>query len=446
MLQSDLAVDRYRRSIGRLAAQPWLCAADPGRDFVRSRKLPLPTMLHLLVVRDCRSVGTELLDNLGWTADAPSVSAYCRARRKLNDLAMPLLNSTFLREWDVVPYLGEFRLMIADGTGIPIPASGDADTMIRNGRGGLWHNECHPTLAYDPLRDTFEDVAMQGAKKSNEPAALCAIVDRFWPGRAPDGTALRALWLGDRNYCTLNVFCHMVEAGASFCIRANDRRAEDLLVGDVPEGEFEETVELILTRTRGKARRSRPDEPERYRCVRSAPLDVVRDGSSDEYPIELRVVRVALPADDGDPDGDGDEWLNLVTDLPAERFAPGDLADLYGMRWDLELGIRDLKHVVGMKDPRTRDPRLAAQEFWGSVVCYNVCSMGSKGIPEPGPGPKRDRATDKAVAFRGMRRKMLGCTVDLEAVCERFSHSVRPGRKAPMRKRPQRPPGFAYRG
>ena len=41
---------------------------------------------------------------------------------------------------------------------------------------------------------------------------------------------------------------------------------------------------------------------------------------------------------------------------------------------------------------------------------------------------------------------MLGCTVDLEAVCERFSHSVRPGRKAPMRKRPQRPPGFTYRG
>ena len=99
-----------------------------------------------------------------------------------------------------------------------------------------------------------------------------------------------------------------------------------------------------------------------------------------------------------------------------------------------------------MRDPRTRDPRLAAQEFWGSVVCYNVCSMGSKGIPEPGPGPKRDRATDKAVAFRGMRRKILGCTVDLEAVCERFSHSVRPGRKAPMRKRPQRPPGFTYRG
>ena len=127
----------------------------------------------------------------------------------------------------------------------------------------------------------------------------------------------------------------MVEAGASFCIRADDRRAEGLLVGDVPEGEFEETVELILTRTRGKARRSRPDEPERYRCVRSAPLDVVRDGSSDEYPIELRVVRVALPADDGDPDGDGDEWLNLVTDLPAERFAPDDLADLYGLRWDL---------------------------------------------------------------------------------------------------------------
>ena len=172
MLRSDLAVNWLGRTIARLTAQPWRCAARPWRDFTRERKLTLEVVLRLLVSRDCLSVQAGLLDRLGWTADAPTASAWSKARRKLGDQAMPLLNSEFLRPWDVVPYRGAYRLILADDTGIPIPASDDGDTMVGNGVGGLWHNECHPTLAYDPARDTFEDMVVQGAGKSNEPAAL----------------------------------------------------------------------------------------------------------------------------------------------------------------------------------------------------------------------------------------------------------------------------------
>ena len=52
------------------------------------------------------------------------------------------------------------------------------------------------------MRHTFEDLVFQGAKKSNEPAALCRLVDRLWPGKTPDGKLLRALWVADRNYFT----------------------------------------------------------------------------------------------------------------------------------------------------------------------------------------------------------------------------------------------------
>ncbi|MDO4796517.1 MAG: transposase [Coriobacteriales bacterium] len=447
MLASDLSVHRLDRSIAEVAAQPWLCAVDPTRDFTRRRLLPLGSLLHALVTRDCHSIGTELLDHLGWTGGTPGVSSYCKARRKLNDGAMRLLNSTFLRKWDVVPYLGAYRLMLADGTGIPMPASDDESTRIRNGVGRFWHNEMHPTLAYDPVRDTFEDAVAQGARKSNEPAALNVIVDRFYPGRAPDGTRLAALWAADRNYATLNVFCHMIEAGASFCIRASDSRAEGLLGAGAPEGEFDLDVEVIATKTRSVAHRSRPDEPGLYRVVKGrTPLDAIPDRSFAEYPMRLRVVRVALPADDGDPNEEGDRWLNLVTNLPRDAFAPSDLEEIYRVRWKVELRIRDLKHNVGMRDPRTRDPRLAAHEMWGSIVCYNCCSLGMADIPDPEPGPRHERATDRSVAFRGMRRKMLGRRVDLEAVCARHAHSVRRGRKAPRRKRPQRPPSFPYRG
>lgn len=128
MLRSDLAVDWLGRTIARLAAQPWRrCAARPWRDFTRERKLTLEVVLRLLVSRDCLSVQAGLLDRLGWTADAPIASAWSKARRKLGHQAMPLLNSEFLRPWDVVPYRGAYRLILADDTGIPIPASDDGD-------------------------------------------------------------------------------------------------------------------------------------------------------------------------------------------------------------------------------------------------------------------------------------------------------------------------------
>ena len=89
------------------------------------------------------------------------------------------------------------------------------------------------------------------------------------------------------------------------------------------------------------------------------------------------------------------------------------------------------------------------QEAWGRLVLYDACSLGVSGVPGPGPGPRHGRATDRTTAFKAFMR-MLRALVrvashDVEAFAARRSHSVRPCRGHPRRRRPTSPPKSGYR-
>jgi hypothetical protein len=155
------------------------------------------------------------------------------------------------------------------------------------------------------------------------------------------------------------------------------------------------------------------------------------------------VVRLRLPAADGDG-ARGDRWLNLVTNLPPAELDAAGLAELYAMRWSEETGFALLKNTVGMRDPRTRDWGRAVQEVWGRLALCDACSLGVEGVPEPKPGPSHARATDRSDAFKAFmalaRHLVRRAAFDVEAYAARRSHSVRPGRSHPRRKRPKSPP------
>lgn len=423
-----------------LAARPEECARSPGRDFVRNRKLGLARLILLLVTWGQDTAACELARMCGWDGDAPSPSALTQQWKKLRPDVLPRLLRSFLGNFGVVPHLGRYRLYAADGTELQLlPGTGGDACRVRNGNGEGFHWEAHLTCAYDLVRRTFEDMVCQGGAEEDEPGALCELVDRLFPGRG-----LTPLWLADRNFCTWNVVCHMAEAGASFCIRAKDRWVRDLLRDDLPDGGFDLRVERIMVRTSRRAWRTRPGEPWLYRLFRrDRRLDVLAPGARGEYRVRLRVVRLPLPATDGDG-ARGDRWLNLVTDLPEDGFPPEALSALYAMRWDEETGFLHLKHTVGMGDPRTRDLGRATQEAWGRLVLYDACSLGVSDVPEPGPGDRHERATDRTdalKAFMDMLRSMVRRPAhDVEAFAARRSHSVRRGRGHPRRRRPKSPP------
>ena len=425
------------RCVERLAARPEECARSPGRDFVRNRRLGLARLLLLLVCWGRDSAYAELAELCGWDGEAPSGPALTQQWAKLNDLAMPALLRAFLSCFEPCAFMGRYRLYAVDGTEWQLlPGTGGDACRVGNGKGGGHRSELHATCLFDVLRRTFEDMECQGGAEEDEPGALCALVDRLRPGRG-----LRALVLADRNFCTWNVLGHLLGAGASFCLRAKDSWVRALLRDELPEGEFDLSVERCVMRTSRKSARSRPGEPWLYRTIRACRrFDALAPGSDGEWWCRLRVVRLRLPAHAGSRA----RWLNLVTDLPASELDAGALADLYARRWGQETGFLHLKHAVGLDAPRTRDYARAVQELWGRLVLYDACSLGTSGVPEPAPGPKRLRATDRTAAFKAFMRMLRDLVrarrLDVAAFAARHAHSVRVGRSHRRRKRPKSPP------
>ena len=446
---SRVALRRLEGAVRLVCSEPEACARDPGRNFTRSRKLPLQRLVWTMVTWGWDTIGVELERLGGWDGRAPTTSAFCQQRANLRDDVMPRVSRAFLDMWEQAPLMGRFVLYGVDGTDVQLCPSADPRTRVRSNRSGAERNEAHPTMVYDIKRRTFQDMVWQGSREQNETAALCELVDRCPPAYAPSGARLVPLWLADRNFYSYNALCHLNEAGHCFVIRVQGNHVEALLGEQgVPEGCFDVTVERVFVRTRSAAARSRPDEPEVYRYVdRRSRFDAIgAPNRLAEYPMTLRVVRRRLPRRDGDGGGSGDRWLNLVTNLPAGEFPAKWLVKTYGRRWDHEVGFRHLKKVVGMEDPRTRVFERAGAEVWGRLVLYNACSLGTRGsLARRLRGARHRRARDLTTAFKAMMELLRGGHVDVEAVCARHTHAVVGGRSFGRRPRNKSPARRGYR-
>ena len=116
-------------------------------------------------------------------------------------------------------------------------------------------------------------------------------------------------------------------------------------------------------------------------------------------------------------------------------------------------GILPMMHALKKQGLRlaiiSNKPDRAVQELWGRLVLYDACSLGTSGIPHPARGTAHERATDRTTAFKAFMR-MLRAMVrraahDVEAFAARRSHSVRPCRGHPRRRRSKSPPRSGYR-
>lgn len=228
-----------------------------------------------------------------------------------------------------------------------------------------------------------------------------------------------------------------------------DDRVEGLLgKGRVSGGCFDVTVERVFARTSSARARTRPDEPEIYRCLgRRTRFDAIGVGDrASEYPMALRVIRRRLPVTGGGKGAKKGRWLDLVTNLPAGEFEAKWLVRTHGRRWGHETCYRHLKKVVGMEDPKTRVFERAAMEVWGRIALHNACSLATrKALARRLRGRRRRRARDLATAYKAVMEMVRGAEVDIEAVCARHTHVVAGGRRFGRRPRNKSPAKLGYR-
>lgn len=437
MKQSDAVKAILLAVIDEIAADPQKYAVNPGKDFTRNRKMGFKNTVLMLLTMEADSIKEELYRFFGRTTEAPSKTAFYKQRRKLNAEAFANLLYTFNSKLKKNLYNEKYQFIACDGSAADIFRNpNDPDTFFEpNGKSLRGFNQVHINAFYSILDRRFTDLVIQPGRKRNEYAAFCEMVDRAGNKNGP------TVYFADMGYASYNNFAHVIENGQFFLIRCNDKRLKGILGRPVDDlKELDSHVDLILSRSQSKKKRSRPESADRYRHVcKGVAMDYL-DEQHVEYDISLRAVRFEIQPG---------SFENIITNLPEIEFAFADFKDLYHLRWDEENSFRDLKYPLCLNAFHSKKYEYITQEIWARAILHNFSSAIITSVKIRKRNTKYEYQVNFAEGFKTCREFLRirdGITqMDVEGLIAQNIEAIRPGRSFSRQHRFKKPISFCYR-
>lgn len=401
------------RSISKVAADPSVCAKTPEKDFSRKRKLPLKTMLFMLVGIGSGSLTKELYDWFGYASNTATSSAFVQQRDKIRPEALEMIFKDFVTATTPSTTVQGYRLLAVDGSDLRLPSNPSDDfSLIRNNAERKQYNLVHLNAMYDLVNKVYIDVAMQRKKGMNEHKALVSMVDR-------SNISGKVLVLMDRGYESFNNIAHFQEKHWNYIIRAKESygiisglRLPSLL-------EFDE--EITLTLTRRQTKETLPllnNQPERYRWIQPhTTFDYIERKQGNMYDLHFRAVRFLL--------SDGN-YETVYTNLDKDLFPVKKIKELYNLRWGIETSFRELKYAVGLACLHSKKKDSMLQEVFSRLILYNYASLIARKVPTP--EGKQVNFSAAMLICKQFLKKKITATLMLELLQKHLS-PIRPGRK-----------------
>lgn len=406
-----------------------ICVKNPQKDFSRKRKLPLETMLLMLVGMGSGSLSKELYDWFGVSADTPSASAFIQQRNKVRPEAMELVFREFTDSFGLDFKFQGYRLLAVDGSDLRLPSNpNDTFSSIQNAENGKNYNLVHLNAMYDILNKIYVDATIQPKRGMNEHNALVSMVDR-------SEIQENVIALMDRGYESFNNIAHFQEKSWNYIIRAKESYGmiTNLSLPDDPE--FDVSTTLTLTRRQTKETLALIEKyPNRYRWIQPhTTFDYIKAKESKLYDLTFRVVRFCI--------ADG-VYETVYTNLDAVQFPPQEIKELYHLRWGIETSFKELKYAIGLSSLHGKKKEFMIQEVFSRLILYNYTSMIAHQVTIP--EGKRVNFHVAAYLCRQFLRHKLSCSQVLKAIVKHLS-PIRPGRQFPRFQNQISAVGFQYR-
>ncbi len=152
----------------------------------------------------------------------------------------------------------------------------------------------------------------------------------------------------DRYYCSFMMLAILSLRGVPVCTRLHQRRISDYRRGRrLGRGDY------LMTWTRPSQRPA-----------------WMSQAMYDQMPETLTVRE--LQFDIHEP-GRRTRSLVVVTTLTdAQEYTKEDVAELYGLRWNVELDIRAIKQTLALDHVRCKTPEMVRRELWVTLLAYNL--------------------------------------------------------------------------
>ena len=286
----------------------------------------------------------------GWAAQRVSdglmacsvrTGGYCRARQRLPlEMVSGLtrhtgrqLSQKALPQWR---WRGR-AVKLVDGTGLSMPDTPEnqavypqPDTQAPGVGFPLARLVVVICLATGAALDAA--IGPYSGKGTGELALLRSLLEGFAPGD---------VMLADALYCNYFLIAAQIEAGVDVLFEQNGSR-----ITDFRRGHSLGTRDHIV-------RWPKPARPEWMTPEEYA-----------HFPDEITLREVKV-----------DHQVLVTTLLDHRRISKGDLSDLYGRRWNVEIDLRNLKTTMGMDVLSCQTPQMNEKQLWVHFLAYNVIRL-----------------------------------------------------------------------
>lgn len=381
--------------------------SDHVTAFRRRRKLPLPTLVAVMLCGMRKSVHAELDEFFGHLRQQASLAhevseqAFARARAKLANTALPYLNDWLLaraeRDARVARWHG-LRLVAADATTVRfglrashVPRAAAADQIAF----GL----------YLPGAEMMLAASLHSVHES-ERQMLFEHLDRL---------SAQDLLLLDRGYPCRWLPALLTQRGISFCLR----------VEKAGNGGFACVREFLRSGLTEQVVQLRaPDH-----------VDAV-DYECDRQPTTVRLVRHVAST--------GKIRVLMTNLFDAARFPAAIIGDLYHQRWRIEEAFKRLKHRLALEHVSGLSQLAVAQDLAAKILCDNIHSLLSQAAHDAAqlPSELRINRTFAVTAVRPLLPLLLlgrATAQQLADALDLLARRTYVHRPAKTRPRPTRP-------
>jgi hypothetical protein len=273
---------------------------------------------------------------------------YCNARQKLSldalqELALLVAKNTEVIASSTWLWKEKHHVKLIDGFTATMPDSDENEREFpkrtqKSCGGSLPMMRVCVVLSCATAMILDAAFAKYQGKETGETALLRSMLDSF------DADDIAVF---DRYCCSYMMLAQFMQRDVHVCTRLNANRSADF-----SKGERLGKDDVLVTWTRP---------------MRPAWMSVEEYESIPET-LTLRMTHYSLEAK-----GFRTENVTVITTLvdPVE-YSSEDIAELYGLRWSVELDIRHVKRSLNMDHFRCKSPEMVKREFWTMVLGYNL--------------------------------------------------------------------------
>lgn len=356
MDEANVVRTEFNKAIADAIAFAKLDAMGEGIALSRNRKLPPDRVMKMVCFFGGNSLTKEIYDYPGVDC---AVSSFVEARSKVTPEMFydALIRFNAQCKADTFFYK-DYRLVGIDATCINTAYSPHSSSFVPNSSSAKGGGNMYRVTAFvDLLSRIPVDIGLTTPRQGEFSTALGMLA--FNPPAVP------TVFVADRLYSSYS-FIGELQAmkNTDFVIRTKSGTGALKPIQQLPmDSKYDEDLQIVLTDSQSKAskeaghiyvptgsKRGKVNSPNTYISRFSQPLP---------YIMNIRAVRVKLPSG---------EWEVLLTSLPRSEFSAEEIAEIYKLRWNIELYFRHIKYDCGLTHMHCRLEKHSQQQIYATFL------------------------------------------------------------------------------